>query len=133
DEAGPGDDVPAAWVAEARDRAKAGVNCWPCSVGADDASWKACDGRRTTLVGHVTPPERVTNHPVHSTPPGVPGARPHQGYVDVGDRQVVVVTAQPIACKGPLSVSGHLRSVEVPKGPHTYRGWVMHADTVTCR
>ncbi len=133
DEAGPGDDVPAEWVAAARDRAKAGVNCWPCTVTADDASWKACDGRLTKLEGQATPPERVTNHPMLTGPAGMPGARTHQGYVDVGDRQLIVLSAKPLECKGALTLTGALRSVEMSKGPHTYRGWSIDADAVTCR
>ncbi len=133
DEAGAGDDVPADWVAAARDRAKAGVHCWPCTVGADAASWKACDGRRTTLAATMTPPGRVTNHPMLTGPAGMPGARSHQDYVDVGDTQVIVLSAKPLACKGALTVTGTLRSIEMPKGPHTYRGWSIDADAVTCR
>lgn len=128
-------DVPAAWIEAARDRSAVLAACWPCAVAADAdaAAWKACDGQRTTLAATMTPPGRVTNHPMLTGPAGMPGARSHQGYVEVGDRQVIVLSAKPLECKGPLTLTGTLRSIEMPKGPHTYRGWSIDADSVTCR
>ncbi len=133
--AGPFAALPPAWVTEAAQQARKWQPCFPapCAFDADDPStWAACDGRSVTVQARLTPPERVTNHPLMVPPPSAPVPTMHQMYADVGTVQLIVLTPTLLNCAGPMTLTGTLGSVEAPRGPAMYRGWSLHVSEARC-
>lgn len=99
--------------------------CMPASY----EQWSTCEGQRVQVDGRN--PEMVHQHPMMN------GPETEQGYLDVeGGRQVVIVSSEPVSCKGAMRVVGTLRGIDLGGEPGTkesYAGWVIEDATVTCR
>ena len=116
-------------VAEPEPAPEAGGRCEP----GDD--WAKCEGQEVELRGQK--PRMVMQHPMINQPEGLsPDARnTQQGYVDVGDTQVIVLTSAAFDCAGAMVVVGTLERVDLGGEPGTkgsYAGWSVSDATVTC-
>jgi len=126
-------------------------------VHQDDAAGKVgvaftrCDGAQVRLFGAVPDggapamPPMIMQHPVLTTPaldgpiPGKNEAEPrpdsHQSYLNIGGRQVILLSAGPLACDPPRWVEGRLESIDFG-GPRDtklgYRGWAIHVTDHAC-
>lgn len=103
-----------------------------CELGDD---WMACDGKMVKVSG--TRPRMVSQHPVVSGPVGPEPDAPetHQSYLDVGDLQVIVVSAEKNMCDEKMTVVGRLERIDLGGAPGTknsYKGWEILEAEVTC-
>lgn len=98
-------------------------------VPASYDQWSTCEGKRVQVDGRN--PEMVHQHPMMSGPDD------EQGYLDVdGGGQIVIVSKEPVRCKGAMRVVGTLRGIQGNGAPGTkesYQGWWIGDATVTCR
>jgi hypothetical protein len=98
-------------------------------VPASYEQWTTCEGKRVQVDGRN--PEMVGQHPMMN------GPDTEQGYLDVeGGGQIVIVSSEPVTCKGAMRVVGTLRGNDLGGEPGTkesYQGWVIEGATVTCR
>lgn len=81
-------------------------------------------------------PQMVMQHPM-LTGPSLPGHKPmHQGYLDTADgRQLILLSAEPIACTGAMRVRGTLHSIDMggPDGTKmSYKGYSIRNAAATC-
>lgn len=98
-----------------------------CMVNPSPSVWTECEGQRVRLQGSAA--EQVMQHPV-LVPPDQ-----HQGYMDVEDVQLIVLTKAAFDCSAAMSVVGTLRSVDMggePGSKDSYKGWAIEDATVTC-
>jgi hypothetical protein len=105
----------------------------PRCTPTDD--WSACEGREVELRGQA--PQMVMQHPVLSQPEGLsPDNRnSYQGYLEVDQAQVIVLTNAAFACPGAMRVVGTLARVDLGGEPGTkgsYAGWSVSDAVVTC-
>ena len=113
--------------------AAAGAADGLCEVTAD--SWEACKDKKVRLEGG-NPPRGPSQHPIMTGPSLEGPAKEHQGYLQVGDRQVVVLSAKPMACGGQMVVTGTLEYFELGGEPGTkgsYANWVVRGAEITCK
>lgn len=98
-------------------------------VPASYEQWATCEGKRVQVDGRN--PEMVNQHPMMN------GPDTEQGYLDVeGGGQIVIVSSEPVSCKGAMRVVGTLRGIDLGGAPGTkesYQGWMIEGATVTCR
>lgn len=97
-----------------------------CAIGPV-AEWSACDGQRVRLRGRES--EQVMQHPVMGPD--------HQGYMDVEDTQLIVLTKAPFSCPEAMTAVGTLRGIDVDpdpdaQGKNSYSGWMLEDAEVTC-
>lgn len=100
-----------------------------------EQQWDRCAGRLVEIRGNR--PQLVAQHPLLA-PPTLPGAETvTQSYLETADgRQIIVLAATSTdACAASTRVRGTLQKVDLngPEGSKSsYRGWALHAATVTC-
>ncbi|HRI65453.1 MAG TPA: hypothetical protein PK156_14495 [Polyangium sp.] len=104
-----------------------------CPLNSADG-WKACDGKLVEVRGKA--PQMVMQHPM-LTGPSLPGHKAlHQGYLDAADgRQIILLSAEPIACPGSMRVRGTLHGIDMggPEGTKTsYKGYSIQDAVATC-
>jgi len=76
-----------------------------CHFGTKGPS---CVGETVQLTGTV--PEIIYSHPMLSSPEGVNSV---QSYVNIGDRQLIVLSSQAISCSSSIEVTGILREIDM--------------------
>ncbi|MDM8557432.1 hypothetical protein [Candidatus Parabeggiatoa sp. HSG14] len=115
-----------------------------CTVdNTNPASWLNCDGKRIHLNGHLTPPQEIMQHPVlsHSQlfPSGLGGKlnikRTLQNYMNVGKRQIILLSDTLIECVDEMEVKGMLEKVSLGGEPGTknsYEGWSIRVFDYHC-
>lgn len=97
------------------------------------ATWPTCKGEAGTLRGRIA--REVHNHPDVGAA-GPDAAPAHQIYIDVGERQVIAVSASPAPeCAAGVAVEGRLTWFDLggPKGtPMSYANLVVREATIRC-
>ena len=106
-----------------------------CASAGED--WQGCDGQRVEIRGRAA--EMVMQHPMVNQPEGLsPDNRnTQQGYMDTDSAQLIVLTAEPFACTGEMTVVGVLRGIDLDPNPdaegkNSYGGWSITDAEVTC-
>jgi hypothetical protein len=123
DEPGPMSDIPAAWVDAAAAQSAEWAKCWPCAA-TDAKGLAACAEQPSRLaLTALKSGQMVLNHPV------IAGPGQTQGYAQLGETQILLISAKPVTCKGAMTASGMLSPVTAPRG---YQGWALYADAVVC-
>lgn len=110
-----------------------------CQLNADN--WEACDNQRVQLKGYVPAPHQILPAPMLNAPfmPSMQQETDNtttiQSYMNVANRQVILLSNQPIPCLTGLQVIGTLSSVALggaPKTPNSYKGWSVQVDQYFC-
>lgn len=104
-------------------------------------NWESCDNQTVKLLGYVPAPHQIRPAPILSIPnlPTIQQADTPQAllqsYMNVGEKQIILLSTQPIACVTGLEVIGRLESVALGGAPRTkssYQGWSLYVDSVQC-
>ena len=96
-------------------------------INPPPAGWSALVGKPVMLIG--TRPQMVLQHPLV----GGPGAR--QTYLNVGERQIVLLNEPTLACEAQREVTGILSRIDLGGRPNTkgsYKGWSLAVSKVSC-
>lgn len=104
------------------------------------ASWQRCKDKWITVTGIHTPAYQVMQHPILITPAPIdlPDQKPSfqfQDYMNIGSRQVILLSQQAISCLGEMEVKGKLQQVALggEKGTkNEYENWVIEVDEYRC-
>lgn len=115
-----------------------------CTINeAVSDSWLDCDDKLVRIKGSLTPPQEIMQHPMLDMPllpspnmdeNSVP-KRILQTYMNVGNRQIILLSDTNIDCIGDLEVIGMLEKVSLggPAGTKSsYEGWSVRVDEYQC-
>lgn len=104
-----------------------------------ESGWQACDGKLVKLAGIVPAPHQILPAPMLNMPAftstQVDMPNLIQSYLNVGKRQIILLSSQPISCVAGLEVVGRLESVALGGAPRTqnsYEGWAIYVDSALC-
>jgi hypothetical protein len=115
-----------------------------CAVNNTNlTSWLNCNGKRIHINGHLTPPQEIMQHPVldnlQLSPSGFGGKlnikRTMQNYMNVGQRQIILISDTSIECIDEMEVKGMLENVSLGGEPGTkssYKGWSIRVSDYHC-
>ena len=109
----------------------------------EPASWSNCDGKMVKITGSRPPPREIMQHPMLDGPrllvldedDNLTLAGTMQSYLNVGDRQIILLSKAPIECEDEITVIGTLESVSLGGPPRTkgsYKGWSIHVSEDSC-
>ena len=107
------------------------------------ASWSKCDGKMVKMTGSRPQPVEIMQHPMLDGPQLLVADEDDnltlvstvQSYLNVGDRQIILLSKYPIECHGEITVVGTLESVSLGGPPRTkgsYKGWSIHVSEDIC-
>ncbi len=92
-------------------------------------SWATCIGKNVKLHGTLATPVEIQQHPL-LTMTG------EQAYLNVGQTQIILTSAQRLDCPAALWVEGSLESIDLGGAPATklsYRGWALAVKNYGCQ
>jgi hypothetical protein len=110
-----------------------------CQLSPTD--WDDCDDKTVKLHGYIPAPHQILPAPMLNTPIFQTMQQLEipqyslQSYMNVAERQVILLSSQAIPCLTGLEVIGRLKSVALggaPQTPSSYKGWSLYVDSFQC-
>jgi hypothetical protein len=104
-------------------------------------NWQDCDDKTVKLQGYVPAPHQILQAPMLTMPnlstmqQADASSSLLQNYMNVGNRQIILLSPQPITCLSGLEVIGRLQAIDLGGKPNTkssYKGWAVYVDSVQC-
>lgn len=92
--------------------------------------WDGCLGKTIRVTG--TTPTMIYSHPILSSPSGIDSV---QSYIDVGEKQLIVLSEETWECHENVSLSGVLKEIHLggPEGTRgSYRNFYISQSSVQC-
>ena len=108
----------------------------------ESASWLNCDGKQAKVSGTQPSPLEIMQHPMMNGPRFSTDAagnpiftRTEQSYLNVGKRQIILVSDTVIECQNEIEVTGILERISLGGSLGTkesYKGWFIRVSKYEC-